>query len=125
MPILSFFQELISEKKYQDLPCAIWVLQTSSEASEKQEYERIPSHPFPRIRGEPEWADYINLQTAAAKLATEANTGYPWGNSATGEDYGLIADILGGVEYERITGIPAATYVAATTKPALYDPLMK
>jgi len=33
-----------------------------------------------------------------------------------------MADILGGAEYEVITGVPAATYVAATTKPALYDP---
>ena len=95
---------------------------SSAEASEKQEYERIRSHPFPRIRGEPEWSDYINLRTAAAKLATEANTGYTWGTNAEGEDYGLMADILGGTEYEAITGVPAASYVAATTKPALYDP---
>ena len=95
---------------------------TSSEASEKQEYEQIQSLPFPQIRGEPEWADYINLRSAAAKLAIKANTGYTWGTSTTGEDYGLMADILGGTEYKRITGIPAATYVAATTKPALYDP---
>ena len=94
----------------------------SSEASEKQEYERIRLHPFPRIRGEPEWSDYINLRTAAAKLATEANTGYTWGTNDAGEDYGLMADVLGGAEYEIITGIPSSTYVAATMKPALYDP---
>ena len=32
-----------------------------------------------------------------------------------------MSDVLGGAEYKIITGIPAATYVAATTKPALYN----
>ena len=42
---------------------------------------------------------------------------YPWSKSATVE-YVLLADIIGGAEYDHLTGI--STY-AKPTKPAAYD----
>ena len=42
---------------------------------------------------------------------------YPWSKSATGE-YGLFADIIGGAEYDHLTGI--STY-AKPVEPTAYD----
>ena len=42
---------------------------------------------------------------------------YPWSKSATGE-YSLLADIIGGAEYDHLTGI--GTY-AEPLGPAAYD----
>jgi len=50
----------------------------------------------------------MTMKKQAGKIAANAETGYKWGETTGGTQYGLLADIIGGAEYKVITGIPAA-----------------
>ena len=68
-------------------------------------YTSVRGHPFTRIRGRPTRNDFYTLKEEASMLECAVeDINYPWSKSATGE-YGLLADIIGGAEYDHLTGI--------------------
>ena len=89
--------------------------------AEESEFNRVRAIPFERINGCPTWQNYLKLKQQASKTAVGSEVDYDWTLSATGHKYGLLADILGGSEYEEITGIDRHDYDASLTKPAIYD----
>ena len=89
--------------------------------TEEREFNRVRAIPFERINGCPTWQNYLKLKQQASKIAVGSEVDYEWTLSATGYKYGLLADILGGAEYEEITGISQHDYDASLTKPAIYD----
>ena len=91
---------------------------STAKQAEATAYESAQSHPFTRIHGRPTRNDFDTLKEEASMLECEVeDINYPWSKSATGE-YGLLADIIGGAEYDHLTGI--STY-AEPVKPAAYD----
>ena len=81
-------------------------------------YTSVRGHPFTRIHGRPTRNDFDTLKEEASMLACETeDINYPWSKNATGE-YGLLADIIGGAEYDHLTGI--STYTEPN-EPAAYD----
>ena len=93
----------------------------SAASAETEEYERVRGQPFQKISGRPEWSDYMTMKKQAGKIAANAETGYSWGETTGGTQYGLLADIIGGAEYEVITGILETDYQDTMAKPALVD----
>ena len=73
-----------------------------------------------RIHGRPTRSDYEILKQEAATIASEVEEIiYTWSRSTTtGDEYGLLGDILGVDEYDHQTGID--TYVEET-EPDTYD----
>ena len=81
-------------------------------------YKSVRSHPFTRIHGRPTRSNFNTLKEEASMLACEVeDINYPWSKSASGK-YGLLADIIGGAEYDHLTGI--STY-AKPIEPAAYN----
>lgn len=96
----------------------------SNSAAEKDEYERVRSEPLTKINGRPEWSDYTLLKKELSSIAANSETQYWWGEDGAGIQYGLLADILGGVEYELLTGIDSQgrkAYSPTMRKPNLVD----
>ena len=89
--------------------------------AEEREFNRVRAIPFERINGCPTWQNYLKLKQQASKIAVGSEVDYDWTLSATGHKYGLLADIIGGSEYEEITGIDQNDYDPSLTKPAIYD----
>jgi hypothetical protein len=82
-------------------------------------YETVRSTSFTKIHGCPTRSNYKNLKKEASDLASELDDiTYDWSRSPTGEDYQLLAKIIGKDEYQHLTGL---TWVQET-KPATYDP---
>ena len=78
---------------------------STAKQAEATAYESVRSHPFTRIHGRPTRNDFDTLKEEASMLACEMeDINYPWSKSATGE-YGLLADIIVGAEYDHLTGI--------------------
>ena len=77
--------------------------------------------PFTRIHGRPSRSDYETIKQEATTIASKVeDITYDWSrDAATGDEYGLLAEILGAVEYDHQTGID--TYVEET-EPDSYDP---
>ena len=91
---------------------------STAKQAEATAYEGVRSHPFTRIHGRPTRNDFDTLKEEASMLACEVeDINYPWSKSATGE-YGLLANIIGGAEYDHLTGI--STYTEQH-EPAAYD----
>ena len=64
------------------------------------------SVPFTGIHGRPTRQDYKLLKKEASDLASEVdNLTFAWScrDPATGEEYGLLAKIIGDVEYIHLT----------------------
>ena len=81
-------------------------------------YKIVQSHPFTRIHGRPTRNNFDILKEYASMLACKAeDINYPWSKTATGE-YNLLADIIGGAEYDHLMGI--STY-AEPTEPVAYN----
>ena len=70
----------------------------SAASAKTEEYERVRGQPFQKISGRPEWSDYMTMKKQAGKIAANAETGYSWGETTGGTQYGLLADIIGGGE---------------------------
>jgi hypothetical protein len=79
-----------------------------------------PPHSVTRIHGHPSWSNYEILKQEAATIASEVeDITYNWSRDATtGDEYGLLGDILGVNDYDHQTGID--TYVEET-EPDTYD----
>ena len=91
---------------------------STAKQAEATAYESVQSHPFTRIHGRPTRQDFDTLREESSMLACEVeDINYPWIKSATGE-YGLLADIIGGADYDHLTGI--STY-SEPNEPAAYD----
>ena len=81
-------------------------------------YKSVRSHPFTRIHGRPTRNNFDILKEEESMLACKVeDINYPWIKNTTGE-YGLLADIIRGAEYDHLTGI--STY-AEPTEPAAYN----
>ncbi len=82
-------------------------------------YESIRATPFTKIHGHLSRNNYENLKKEAFDLACESdNITYKWSRSATGEEYGLLAKIIGKDKYNHLTNL---TWVQET-EPSNYNP---
>ena len=78
---------------------------STGKQAEATAYTSVQGYPFTKIHGRPTRNDFDTLKEEASMLACEVeDINYPWSKSATGE-YGLLADINGGAEYDHLTGI--------------------
>ena len=93
---------------------------SSVKAAETTSYDAVRATPFTRIHGRPTRQDYELLKKEASDLASEVdNITFTWSrDTATGDEYGLLADIIGDVEYTHLTNLNWAQ----ETEPTSYDP---
>ena len=94
---------------------------STARAAEASAYENVRANPFTRIHGRPTRGNYEIIKHEAATQASEVeDITYAWSRDpVTGDEYGLLAKILGLDEYDHQTGID--TYVEET-EPSTYDP---
>ncbi len=80
---------------------------SSIKAAETMLYDGVRATPFTRIHGRPTRQDYELLKKEASDLASKVeNITFTWScNTATGEEYGLLAEIIGEVEYTHLTNL--------------------
>ncbi len=64
---------------------------------EESAFDKIRSTPFTHINGRPSWSDYELLKRVCCDKASEIeDVVFEWcTDPLTGEEYGLLADILG------------------------------
>jgi hypothetical protein len=92
---------------------------STAKQAETIAHEAVRANPFTRVHGRPKCKDYETLKDEASALASEVeDITYEWSRDAA-EEYGLLADILGFNEYNKLTSID--TY-AIPAEPASYDP---
>ncbi len=93
---------------------------SSAKAAEATSYDAVRANPFTRIHGRPTRQDYELLKKEASDLASEVdNITFEWSRDiATGEEYGLLAEIIGDVEYNHLTNL----IWSQEREPATYDP---
>ena len=80
---------------------------SSVKAAETTSYSAVRATPFTQIHGRPTRQDYELLKKEASDLASEVeNITFAWSrDTATGEEYGLLAEIIGDVEYTHLTNL--------------------
>jgi hypothetical protein len=94
------------------MPLSIKELKTTT-------YELVQATPFTKILGCLSRKNYKNLKKEASDSACEVeDITYNWSRSATGEEYGLLEEIIGKEEYNHLTNL---TWVQET-EPSNYDP---
>jgi hypothetical protein len=82
-------------------------------------YNTVRFSSFTKIHGPPTHSNYKNLKKEASDLASKPNNiTYAWSQSPTGEEYGLLAKIIGKDEYFHLTNLTWTQEV----EPAIYDP---
>ncbi len=92
---------------------------TAIKTLKQMTYEMVRSTSFTKIHGRPTRSNYKNLKKEASDLASKLDgITYDWSQSPPGQDYGLLAKIIGKDEYQHLTGL---TWVQET-KPATYVP---
>ncbi len=89
-------------------------------ASETAAYDAVCSKPFTQIHGCPTRNDYKTLKKEASNLASKIeDITYDWAqDTITGNEYGLLANIIGEPKNTLLTGIQWIQEV----EPAKYDP---
>ena len=77
----------------------------TARAAEASAYENVRANPFTRIHGRPTHSNYEIIKHEAVTLASEVeDITYAWSHdTATGDEYGLLAEILGLNEYDHQT----------------------
>jgi hypothetical protein len=86
---------------------------------EQTTYDTVHSSSFTKIHGRPTQSDYKNLKKEASDLASKLDDiTYDWSRSPTGDEYILIAKIIGEDEYYHLTNLMWTQEV----EPATYDP---
>ena len=86
---------------------------------ENTTYDTVHFSSFTKIHGRPTRSDYENLKKEASDLASELDDiTYDWSRSPTGDEYGLLAEIIGEDEYNHLTNL---TWVQEV-EPNTYDP---
>ena len=93
---------------------------SSIKVAETTSYDGVRATSFTRIHGRPTRQDYELLKKEASDLASEVdNITFTWSrDTATGEEYGLLAEIIGDVEYTHLTNLNWAQEM----EPTSYDP---
>ena len=93
---------------------------SSAKSAETASYEAVRAVPFTRIHGRPTRHDYETLKKEASDLASKVdNLTFAWcRNPSTGEEYGLLAEIISDIEYTHLTNQISQQEV----EPASYDP---
>ena len=96
---------------------------SSTKLTEQTSYNTVRSVPFTQIHGRPTRQDYKLLKKVASNLASEVNNlTFAWSRDpATGEENGLLAEIIGNVEYIHLTN----QMWTLAVEPASYDPGMQ
>ena len=89
----------------------------SNQDAEEREFKRVRAIPFERINGCPTWQKYLKLKQEASKIAVGSEVDYDWTLCGAGHKYGLLADILGGEEYEGMSTTPPSPSQRSTTHP--------
>ncbi len=89
---------------------------STAKQAETTAFEAVRATPFTRVDGRPTRKDYKLLKEEASALASEVeDITYAWSKNAT-DDFGLLADIIGTDEYDKLTSI--ATYIIPTEPPS-------
>jgi hypothetical protein len=93
---------------------------SSAKSAEIMSYNAVRAKPFTVIHGCPTRHDYELLKKEASDLGSKVNNiTFPWSRDlAIGEEYGLLADIIGDVKYTHLTNLNWAQEI----EPATYDP---
>ena len=93
---------------------------SSAKSAETASYKAVRAVPFTRIHGRPTRHDYETPKKEASDLASEVdNLTFAWcHNPVTGEEYGLLTEIIGDIEYTHLTNLNWAQ----ETEPAWYNP---
>ncbi len=70
---------------------------SSAKAAETTAYNNVRTAPITQIHGHPRRQDYKTLKQEASGLASKVdNITFAWSrNTATGKEYGLLAEIIG------------------------------
>ena len=72
-------------------------------------HEEVCTTPFTRVHGRPKRKGYETLKDKASALASEVeDITYAWSKDAA-KEYGLLSDILGFDEYNKLTSIDRYT----------------
>ena len=93
---------------------------SSAKAAETTSYDTVRAKPFTQIHGRLMRQDYELLKKEASDLASKVKTIiFTWScDIVTGEEYGLLAEIIGDIEYTHLTNLNWAQ----ETEPASYNP---
>ena len=92
---------------------------STTKSIEAEAFEAVRATPFTKIHGRPSRNDYETLKKEASDLASELeDITYEWTRSPTGEEYGLLAEIIGEDEYQHLTNLSWKQ----ETEPGPYDP---
>ena len=77
----------------------------SAKAVETTSYDSVRATPFTQIHGRLTRQDYELLKKEASDLESKVeNITFAWSrNTATAEEYGLLAEIIGDIEYTHLT----------------------
>ena len=79
---------------------------STTKSIEAEAFEAVRATPFRKIHGRPSRNDYETLKKEASDLASELeDITYEWTWSPTGEEYGLLAEIIGEDEYQHLTNL--------------------
>ncbi len=80
---------------------------SSAIAAETTSYETVCTAPFTQIHGRPKRPYYKTLKKEASNLASKVdNLTFMWSQDpATGEEYGLLEEIIGDVEYTHLSNL--------------------
>ncbi len=80
---------------------------SSAKAAETMSYDAVCVTPFTQIHGCLTRQDYELLKKEVSDLASEVNNlTFAWSrDQATGEEYGLLAEIIEDVEYTHLTNL--------------------
>ena len=73
---------------------------------ENTTYDTVRFSSFTKIHGRPKRSNYENLKKEASDLASKLDDiTYAWSRSPTGDEYGLLAEIIGEDEYNHLTNL--------------------
>jgi len=64
---------------------------------------------------------FLKLNNQAPRTAVGPEVDFDWAVCLLGHKYGLLADIIGGEEYEDLTGVDRNNYDPSLAKPDICD----
>ena len=84
-------------------------MQSTAKQAETTAHKAVRATPFTRVHGCPKCKDYETLKDKASALASKVeDITYAWSKDAA-KEYGLLANILGFDEYNKLTSIDRYT----------------